>query len=542
MRILGLALLLAGGCAAKDPCEGESGICIGATIEGNVSGLDQLRLTIDQPVARTVTTPNPPSGFSLPVKVALVLPAAVTGSFSITVEGLSGGQAIASTGAVVLQVPGQRASHTFTLTAGNSPLDLSMPPPDLTPGGVVAMPNVLTFPSTPRGSKSAVQKMTITNFGDTPVNALSFMDTGDSGFDVDGATSTCTMQLNLAPQESCILNWLFAPTKPGALMKSTEVSLSTAQKLILTLNGTATSAWTLETVPGPTPTLLAVHGSSSGDVWAVGNHTALTVPAAYHTTGNGNWDGMSSGIMGTPSLNAVFVVSPTEVYAGGRSIVRGDSTRASGTWVKEDSFFTSENVKAMWGSGGEVFAVGELSGGSPLFVHRSVAGAWATEPVDVGDGGALVNSFMYAVTGFTSTSVVALGGAGNGYSRSMSAWRYIGQLPGASEIRGAWSQPNTVITWAVDDGGRIFKMENGMVFAETSGVSMPLSAIHGRGTGGNTEIFAVGAIGSKVLRSSGNGTWTPQPIPTTQAMNAVYVAPDGHVFAVGFDGQIAHYY
>lgn len=548
MRILWLALLALSGCGAKDPCDGESGICIGATVQGNVSGLDQLRITIDKPVVRTVTTPNPPSGFSLPIKVALVLPAGATGAISITIEGLSGGQPVASSGPVVVTVPAQRSTFTFTLTGSGAlpdlaPPDLAMPPPDLVPPGVVAMPSTLTFPNTPRGVKSSTQKMTITNFGDTAVNAVSFVDTGDMGFDIDVSTSTCMMSLNLAPQQSCVLNWLFAPTKSGALMKTTEATLSTGQKLTLTVSGTATPAWTRESVPGPLPNLFAVHGSSSGDVWAVGFHSA-TVAAAYHTTGNGNWDGMPSGFAGSESkLNSVFVVSPTEVYAGGASIYRGDSTRVTGTWALEYGPVMG-SVNALWGSAGEMFATGQQFN-APLFLYRPTTGTWVIEGADPGDGGVLTSSVMHALTGFTPTSVAALGTGGNIYARIVSGttgtWRFTNQI-GTGILRGGWSQPSTTNSWLVDDGAKIYSIANNILSPESSGVTMPLHAVHGRGLGGNTEIFAVGELGNVILRSTGNGTWTPQTLPTNQAMNGVYAPPDGHVYAVGYDGQIAHYF
>ena len=69
------------------------------------------------------------------------------------------------------------------------------------------------------------------------------------------------------------------------------------------------------------------------------------------------------------------------------------------------------------------------------------------------------------------------------------------------------------------------------------------TAIHGRAISGTErDIYAVGQLGNEVLHSTGDGTWTPVQIPTTNAMNGVYVAPNGDVVAVGFGGQIAHYH
>ena len=125
---LGLAVALASiGCGGTDPCDGISGTCVTATVKGNASNLDQLRFSIDMPSAKTLLTPSTPSHFTLPVDVALVLPAG--GKVNITVVGMSGGQPVASD--EQLLQPGNNAhlKATFTLDEG------VVTPPDMSSGG-----------------------------------------------------------------------------------------------------------------------------------------------------------------------------------------------------------------------------------------------------------------------------------------------------------------------------------------------------------------------------------------------------------------------
>ena len=65
-------LLLLAGCAASDPCAGQSGQCVSVQVVGNAKMLDQLAFTIDGSARRAVT-PASPKSFSLPVGEATAL-------------------------------------------------------------------------------------------------------------------------------------------------------------------------------------------------------------------------------------------------------------------------------------------------------------------------------------------------------------------------------------------------------------------------------------------------------------------------------------
>ncbi len=139
--LLMASLLSLAACSATNPCDGKSGgVCIALRVEGNVTGLDQLAVTVDKPAPKTLLTPTPPQLFSLPVAVALLLPEGTSGAVTVGVEGRSQGREIAyDQGTVVIN--GGAASLTVTLNNGVVP-DLTSTTddgggvPDLIPPGV----------------------------------------------------------------------------------------------------------------------------------------------------------------------------------------------------------------------------------------------------------------------------------------------------------------------------------------------------------------------------------------------------------------------
>src|SRR5690349_11653108 len=112
MRPLVCLVLVVAGCGGgSDPCDGQQGTCLSATVEGSLENLDRLEVSVDgiaQPMAS-----SPGGTFSLPVRMAIVLPSSVGASTSITIDGFGGGQLRGSTGQepVTLTVNG-KSSHT----------------------------------------------------------------------------------------------------------------------------------------------------------------------------------------------------------------------------------------------------------------------------------------------------------------------------------------------------------------------------------------------------------------------------------------------
>lgn len=118
-----MSLALVSACSSQsDPCEGQKGVCIRLRVEGDVAGLDQLRVALDKPSAKSQVSPAVAASFSLPVQVALVLPSSVTGDVGVAVDGLAAGQPIA-TAATKVAISGPGAYDAkVTLRAGTSDL------------------------------------------------------------------------------------------------------------------------------------------------------------------------------------------------------------------------------------------------------------------------------------------------------------------------------------------------------------------------------------------------------------------------------------
>ncbi len=127
--LLGFAALVAcaAGCGASskatDPCDGQPGACIGLRVEGSVSPLDKLSIYVGAPVNASMVTPM--STFTLPAKVALILPAGTTGSVAVSVDGLDKGVVKGQGGGTVILSALGRGQLTVTLTAPGG--DLGMP-------------------------------------------------------------------------------------------------------------------------------------------------------------------------------------------------------------------------------------------------------------------------------------------------------------------------------------------------------------------------------------------------------------------------------
>jgi cysteine-rich repeat protein len=132
MRWLAILSFVAGCSASGDPCAGSTAVCIGLRIEGAVTGLDQLLFSIDTPNTMVEKSPDPPRGFTLPVRVALFPPTGTMGTVHISCDGTGGG-ALRGHGEADATLVSGHAEKTLTLIASG---ESDMPIPDLT--GTVA--------------------------------------------------------------------------------------------------------------------------------------------------------------------------------------------------------------------------------------------------------------------------------------------------------------------------------------------------------------------------------------------------------------------
>ncbi len=230
MRHLSAALscLLFAACSTTDPCDGHTGGCISARIEGSATGLDQLRITLDALSLESVLSPEPASAFSLPVRVGIGLPAAAPSSFHVTIDGLAGGAIVASTGPSEVTLPASgRAAFTFSLEAGTGDAGAGRQDAASDGGGDMSNPFVGVTPSTQTfvpvksGMMGATVDFTVTDNSSGMLEVLGAeIGAGSNSFAVahDGCRST-----NLTSLGSCSVSIQFVPQAAGSLAAQLEV-------------------------------------------------------------------------------------------------------------------------------------------------------------------------------------------------------------------------------------------------------------------------------------------------------------------------------
>jgi hypothetical protein len=551
MRFVLLVSLVVTGCA-KDPCEGVSGACIAVRVEGSPADLDQLRITLDKPVPRSVSTPTPASQFTLPVKVAVAPPAGFTGSATLIVEGVRTGMVVGRAAPTAVEVSGGRTEVTVTLSPASGGLDLSEPAPDMTMPGLTIVPSILMFADTPRGSRAAQDQMfTVTNTSNTTISIANVMDSGEmTSFLESQNGTTCRMgQTSWMPGESCRIVVGFEPKKSGDLQKTSTISLSNGQQIVLTYKGKGTPVWSREMVTGSGVNLRAVSGSGPDNIYAVGDAMALIEPAIYR------WDGTmwnAHNKMGLPTgaavapLWSVAVPDAQRVWVGNMGSGIFTNTGGGGAWNPEPGGVNG-TVKGLWfETPSDGFAITDTAS-QPFY--RRTSGTW---------GQIMEPGPTMALCAKNASRVYTFVGGGQLYYWDGAANTVQPTLTPAAigTISACWYDPvtnqifytthdpagtMTAYIYRIDIDATTGRLQAGAVNAmvSSSSSSRPL-AIHGRSLpGGPREIYAVGAFGGRLLRSTDGSGWTYVNVPTTGALGGVYVAPNGDVAAVGF-GEIAH--
>ena len=552
MRSLGLLSLLLAGCGAADPCAGITGTCIAARVEGSIAGLDQLRISVEGFVLPRMT-PVPASGFSLPVLLAITLPAKITGPTKITIHGLSAGQVIATSGVQSLDISaGAHTSASFTLRALNQTDGGTGDMPNIPDGGVPDMalppgvsisPTTFNFPDTNRTVTSPTTlTLTITNNSDKPVKFLNVSSTGEmNSFKTIDAMTTCdlTGMKAIAAGGTCAMVISFTPAISGALSQTNTGMFDNGMTLSFTLSGTGLPWWSAEYVTAA-KTLSAVWGSSASDVYAVGSDPSTPI---YHSTGDGNWDTYSTGIT-AKKLFAVYGADAQHVWAGGEAGTFFSSTGGGG-WIPEMAPTSMANVRGIWaGSPTDVWAVNDAGD----ILHSSGIGLGFQLVVTV-------PSPLYAIAGRGAAMDVAAVGQAGQIFLGTSNWTMPILPSPAVPLRGIWYLPmqsdffiagdvdpmsNLAIIWH-RMGGNLFPDDSG-------GAARGLNAVSGRidPMTMKPDIYSCGFLGGEARHSTGNFKWQLIGLPTHAALYGVWVAPTGEVFMVGdsmgMGAEIAHFF
>jgi hypothetical protein len=276
LRAPWLLLAVAGGCSSTpDPCAGQPGACITAHLAGSARGLDQLSITIDKPSPKTVLSPTRPSAFSLPAVIGLALSDGKQSPYTVSIDGLDKGVAIAHDSRLVTLVNG-RASVSFRLDA-NTAADAAV---DALDAGDQSVPSlVVSAPATASGREleplavgfaftdpsSSPEALTATPRG-LPAGATA---------DVDGGAGTATVR------------WTPAFDQAGAYTVSLDVSApsgrAASRDVAVTIANGADPVFPLN--PGDTANLTSPPpavpiGDFDGDGYADLASCSVTTPAS----------------------------------------------------------------------------------------------------------------------------------------------------------------------------------------------------------------------------------------------------------------------
>ena len=272
--------------------------------------------------------------------------------------------------------------------------------------------------------------------------------------------------------------------------------------------------------------LMSLWGTAPDDVWAVGADTDDGQgPTILHFDG-AMWERRSAGITGDLWWVHGFPGGP--VYMGG----------TSGQIVHyQDGVFTpmatpgTGVVFGIWGTGpDDMWAVGGAAGGGRgAFAWRLVADEWVPAPdfpVELAD-----NAAVWKVNGRATDDVWLVGTSGLGVHWDGSTFTQ-DNLPTGESVFTVHSNAERFVAVGGFGTGRVF-INDGSGWVDDSPQAIdPLIGVYV----GDSETYAVGEFGAVMRR--GAETWEYEPTGTGvfESLHAVWIDPDGGVWAVG--GQV----
>lgn len=507
-------LALAAGCAA-DPCAGLSGHCIVARIEGDVAGLDQLQFSVGS--ANNVRTPSTPLSFTLPVNVPLILADPVTTDPQVTVQGLSAGRVVASSGQ---QIIGKAAnSYTFTLisSSGNQ---------------VTINPSTIgTFPTVRRGIKAGTLiSYVIHNGSRVAVKQMQETLTGEQDAFIRDSSQTCLPAASLPAGHDCILVMGFYPRKnSGDFAQTRTITFDNGQSVSLRLAGSATPGWTNESVAGSQASFRGVTGTGVDDIYIAGSDQSL--PYFLHRGSDAVWTSLES------------PMQPQDTFVGFSQVQNGKFIFATTEklWQPEDigwGIAGPGSLSALWTDAHDHVYVGSfgiLFIGSPGGSYHSDAG---NSVVTV--SGTPAGDLVVAVDDDTEPRLLVHKNGGPPQLvpfPTNAPWNFH-----------AVTVPNTDGAYLVGDAGTIiqyYALNDGFDIARTGLTSEHLYAAASAvdDSGAITDIWVVGSLEDRVLHYvPGMGFGFVSGLPGSEVNRAVYITPDrSAVYVAGDNGQVLLY-
>jgi hypothetical protein len=276
-------------------------------------------------------------------------------------------------------------------------------------------------------------------------------------------------------------------------------------------NGTA---WTTFSTPAFGGTLYATWGTSTSDVYAVGDSAKI-----FHWTGSA-WTAESPPTGFTTALRGVWgAADGSVVYAVGLngSILE----RLAGVWTKLSSPITSD-LRGIWGTGTQFYAVG-VSG---KIITSSSGGAWTamTSPV---------TSTLKELGGASATDIYAAGDVGTVLHYNGIAWSIV-STPFVQALYGVVDGGAGGTTWALGQNGTIFSY-NGTSWTFDPASGIPVQGLFATSP---SDVWVAGVTG--VLLHYDGTSWTMTNPGGTQ-VNALWGTSSSNIYGVGAAGRYAIY-
>ena len=281
------------------------------------------------------------------------------------------------------------------------------------------------------------------------------------------------------------------------------------------------STWTA-TPTSTTATLWSIWGSSTSDVFVVGDKgTALHFDGA-RPKGSSWWKALSSGTSQT--LGGVWGSSPHDVFAAGTGgfLAHYDGIK----WTAQTSGIT-QPLWGLWSNGPtDVYA----GGGGGVVLHNDRGQTPASWKALSSGSPHLIRE----VWGMGPSSIFAVGEQG-AILRHDGAGFKVMTSPTKETLNGVWgSGPSNLL--AVGNSGTILVFDGATWKKVSSGTSVNLHAVWGKGL---TFVVVVGD-GGTILQWNGIG-WGAMALGTSAGLRDVWGTALTDVYAVGQQGTILHF-
>jgi photosystem II stability/assembly factor-like uncharacterized protein len=505
MRATLVVMLLAfAGCgdAVTDACANISGTCVSLRVQSDVvTSVDALHIVASG--AATGDHSSAGGSASLPILVALELPATTSGELDLFVEGQRGGSVVG-------------ACSTST---------------NVTPGG----------------HSTAV--CTLIGPGDNDLSTGGDGGGGDGGN--DGGVVACDPKGVIGP--ACVWRWQ-TPLPQGDNLLSV-VAFGDSDTYALTVDGTVlhrdSMSWstlTAQPTAATAPALGAVStmfsfGGNSQDMWIGGTgYTNTTVPLVFHSPDRGlTWTqealpGAATGFVGKGSTTGSYAILPGE----GSGIVYARDN--GGTWTSKTvpTSTAAYVASAMTFSDGVV--VGATSGTTAAIAYTAddgatwtaVATASITPSTEFLQGVCLGNG--------TTKSWWAVGGSvilhGSGNSPTTWAQQGSGATAGAT-LEGCVATDSTH-AWAFGTNGSVFVTTDGTNWAGVTTPPATTATLNDGAHSSGSALTLVGDQGAIFRSTNGGSSFTAEKMGPQDPLTTAYGVAPGNVYAVGPMGTIYH--